>query len=73
MLAIVGHIVTAAGYRCSGDIAFGVPFSSVKAGLAAFDTIPGAGLVQLFIFIGLLETGFAYVEKDIATDAVKRF
>lgn len=65
MLAIAGHIYTAAGNRCPGDIAFGVPFSSMKAGLAAFDTIPAAGLVQLFTFIGLMETGFAYAKSDI--------
>lgn len=40
MLAVLGHIVTTAGYRCNGDIAFGVPFASVKNGLAALDTIP---------------------------------
>lgn len=44
MLAVLGHIVTSAGVRANGDIAFGVPFSSVKSGLAAFDTIP-AGIV----------------------------
>ena len=73
MLAIVGHIVTAAGYRCGGDIAYGVPFSSMKAGIAAFYTVPPAGLLQLFIFIGLLETGFSYVEKDVADDSIQRY
>jgi hypothetical protein len=72
-LAVLGHIVTSSGFRVGGDIAFGVPYSSMKAGLAAFDTIPAAGLLQIFIFIGLLETGFAYAEKDIADDSVKRF
>lgn len=47
MLAILGHLVTAAGNRLPGDIAYGVPFSSVKSGLAAFDTIPAAGSLQL--------------------------
>jgi hypothetical protein len=47
MLAIVGHLYTTAGNRLPGDIAFGVPFKSVKAGLAAFETIPTAGLLQL--------------------------
>ena len=65
MLAIAGHIYTAAGNRCPGNIAFGVPFADMKGGLAAFTTIPAAGLVQLFIFIGILETGFAYAEEDI--------
>jgi hypothetical protein len=65
MLAIVGHIYTTQGHRLDGNIAFGIPFSSMKSGLAAFDTIPAAGLVQLFIFIGILETGFTYCKADI--------
>jgi hypothetical protein len=42
------------GSRLPGDIAFGVPFASIKSGLAAFDDIPAAGnlqLVCLYIFI----------------------
>jgi hypothetical protein len=47
MLAILGHLITTAGNRLPGDIAYGVPFSSVKSGLAAFDGIPAAGSLQL--------------------------
>ena len=65
MLAIVGHIVTAAGVRLGGDIAPGLPFSSMKAGLAAFDTIPAGGLAQIILFIGALELGFGLRQKDI--------
>jgi len=65
MLAVLGHIVTAKGDRFGGDIAYGVPFSSVKAGLAAFSDIPAAGTLQLFFFIGLLELGFSSVQGDI--------
>jgi hypothetical protein len=59
---------TAAGYRCAGDIAFGVPYSGMKAGLAAFDTIPGWGIAQLVLFIGAMEIGFGTVQKDIEED-----
>eukprot|EP00601_Ochromonadales_sp_CCMP2298_P010811 CAMPEP_0173265264 /NCGR_PEP_ID=MMETSP1142-20121109/28480_1 /TAXON_ID=483371 /ORGANISM="non described non described, Strain CCMP2298" /LENGTH=198 /DNA_ID=CAMNT_0014200987 /DNA_START=17 /DNA_END=613 /DNA_ORIENTATION=+ len=65
MLAILGHMLNTAGFRMPGEIAFGVPFSSVKAGLAAFDTIPAAGLAQIFAFIGVLELGFGSVQEDI--------
>lgn len=65
MLAVLGHIVTSKGDRFPGEIAFGVPFSSVKAGLAAFDGIPSAGLLQIFFFIGLLELGFSTVQEDV--------
>lgn len=52
MLAILGHLVTAAGNRLPGEIAYGIPFSSVKAGLAAFGDIPVAGSFQLVSFSG---------------------
>jgi hypothetical protein len=62
---ILGHIVTTKGDRFPGEIAYGIPFASVKSGLAAFQTIPLAGVAQLFFFIGLLELGFDQVQKDI--------
>ena len=65
MLAVLGHIVTTKGDRFPGEIAYGVPFSSVKAGLAAFDTIPAAGIAQLFFFIGLLELGYSTRKVEI--------
>lgn len=72
MLAVLGHLVTTAGFRCSGDIAFGVPFSSVKNGLEAFNTIPAAGVWQIIGFIGLIEAGFGYQEKSIADECTAR-
>jgi hypothetical protein len=65
MLAILGHMVTTAGVRLPGDIAHGVPFASVKAGLAAFDTIPGTTIAQIIIFIGLMELGFASIQDSL--------
>ena len=72
MLAIVGHIVTTKGDRLPGDIAYGVPFSSMKAGLAVLDTIPAAGLAQIFFFIGLMEAGFSTIQKDVEAICVKK-
>ena len=68
MLAILGHLATTAGWRIGGDIAYGVPFSSIKGGLAAFDGIPAAGTLQLLLFIGLLEIGFSKVQESIESD-----
>ena len=65
MLAILGHIVTAAGVRLGGDIAPGLPFSKMKAGLAAFETIPAAGIAQIILFIGALELGYGLRQYDI--------
>ena len=66
MLAILGHIVTAAGIRLPGEIAYGLPFASCRAGLAAFEDIPAAGLVQLFLFIGAIEYGYSLRKDEIA-------
>jgi len=47
------------------DVAPGISFSSVKSGLAALDTIPAAGTLQLIAFIGILEAGFAIARKRL--------
>jgi len=72
MLAVVGHLATTAGFRCSGEIAFGLPFSSVKNGLEAFNTIPAAGIWQIIAFIGVVEFGYAYQEDAIADECTAR-
>lgn len=53
------------------DIAPGIPFSSIKSGLAAFDTIPAAGTFQLVAFIGLLEVGFGLRKEEIEAAQIK--
>merc|ERR1711871_1705693 len=70
-MGILGHLVTSAGYRLPGDIAYGIPFSSVKSGLAAFDTIPAAGTIQILFFIGLIELGYAARKDDIEAAQVE--
>ena len=53
------------------DVAPGIPFSSVKSGLAALDTIPAAGTLQLIAFIGILEAGFAIRKEEIEAAQIK--
>ena len=68
MLAVLGHLVTTAGVRLPGDIAFGTPFSSIDTGFGALfgeHAVPQQGLTQLIIFIGALDLGFTYAQKDI--------
>ena len=65
MMAVLGHIVTTRGDRLPGEIAFGVPFSSIRSGLAAFEDIPAAGLWQIVLFIGLIEYGYGYQQENI--------
>ena len=64
-LAILGHLVTTAGIRLPGEIAYGLKFADVPSGLKAFDVIPGAGLAQLIAFIGLVELGFMSRQEEI--------
>lgn len=65
MLAILGHLVTTAGFRLPGEIAYGLPFSSIPAGKAALSVIPIAGLAQIFFFIGVIEIGFGARQIEI--------
>ena len=53
MLAILGHMVTTAGFR--------VPLgpNEVKNGIATFSSLPTAGLFLTILFIGAMELGFA--------------
>eukprot|EP01036_Dinobryon_divergens_P025871 gene25871-34460_t len=71
MLAILGHLVTTAGVRNPYDIAPGIPFSSIKSGLGALESIPAAGTLQLIAFIGILEAGFAIRKEEIEAAQIK--
>ena len=64
-LAILGHIVTTAGVRLPGDIAYGLPFASIGNGLKALSDIPAAGIAQIVAFIGLIEVGYASRKDEI--------
>ena len=57
--AILGHIVTTAGYRFPGC-------EDAKAGLAVFETLDPAGLAFTFAFIGLIELGYGARKEEIA-------
>jgi len=48
MLAVLGHIVTASGYRLPGDIAPGVKFADCAAGLASIAG-PKGKIIIIFI------------------------
>jgi hypothetical protein len=65
MLAILGHLVTTAGYRLPGKIAYDLKFSDVPSGLKALDTISFAGVAQIVAFIGLIELGFNSRKEEI--------
>mmetsp|Transcript_17036 Transcript_17036/g.38510 ORF Transcript_17036/g.38510 Transcript_17036/m.38510 type:complete len:179 (+) Transcript_17036:2-538(+) len=62
MLAVLGHIVTSAGIRLPGEIAYGLPFADVPNGLKALEVVPAAGIAQIVAFVGFLELA---VMKDV--------
>ena len=63
MLAVVGYLVAEAGIRLPGNIDYsGLAFADVPNGFAAFNTISGAGIGQLVMFVGFLELA---IMKDI--------
>ena len=71
MMAVLGHIVTSAGVRLPGEIAYGVPFTSVKNGLAALESMPLAGIAQIIAFIGLIEIGYTTRQEEIEAAQLK--
>jgi hypothetical protein len=73
MLAILGHLVTTAGYRWPGEVAYGIPFAECKTGLAVFDSIPSAGIWQIVLFIGAIETGFKTCKPDVEAWCEERY
>ena len=63
MLAVVGYLVTEAGNRLPGTIDYaGLKFADIPSGLAALEVMPKAGIWQIVLFIGFLDTA---VMKDI--------
>ena len=65
MLAILGHLVTTVGYRLPGDIFPGVPFASIRTGLAAFEDLPVTTTVVIIALIGLMEVGYGTRQEEI--------
>jgi len=67
MLACLGYIVPEyfkfPGYL---SIKSGIAFDDVPNGLAALSRVPGAGLAQMVLFLGLVEKGLYEQEEDRA-------
>jgi len=63
MLGVVGYLVTAAGIRLPGLISYdGTKFSDIPSGWEGSTSVPVAGALQVFAFVGFLELA---VMKDI--------
>jgi len=56
MLAVLGHVTAAAGFRFGGMLGNGVQFADIKgSGFSALAAVPQEGLVQMFLFVAFLE------------------
>merc|ERR1719359_2076765 len=55
MAATVGWIVNEAGIVFDGNIATGVPFSSLGKGVQAWENVPDAGKLQIILAAGAIE------------------
>jgi hypothetical protein len=53
-LAVLGYIVPEL-FKFPGDIAPGIPFTSIPNGVAAIEAIPALGWIQIFFLIGYVD------------------
>ncbi|CAM9775123.1 unnamed protein product [Heterosigma akashiwo] len=69
MLAVLGHLVTTAGYRFpfTYDLA-GHKYADVPTGIKALTTLPFAGVLQTIVFIGAIEAGYARIKPTLEAE-----
>ena len=64
-LAILGHLVTTAGYRLPTSLTPGYDLSNVKAGLAALTDLPVEAVFGTILTVALIEGGYAARKDEI--------
>ena len=65
MLAILGHLVTTAGYRLPTSLTPGYDLSNTKTGLAALSELPSEVIFGTLLTVALIEGGYAARKDDI--------
>ena len=65
MLAILGHLVTTAGYRLPTSLTPGYDLSNTKAGLAALSDLPPEAIFGTLLTVACIEGGFAARKDEI--------
>jgi hypothetical protein len=65
MLAILGHLVTTAGYRIPESITPGTDFSKIPTGLAALSALPADAIFGTLLVVALIEGGYAARKEEI--------
>ena len=64
-LAILGHLVTTAGYRLPTSLTPGYDLSNTKAGLAALSDLPPEAIFGTLLTVALIEGGYAARKDEI--------
>jgi hypothetical protein len=65
MLAILGHLVTTAGYRLPTSLTPGFDLSGTKAGLAGLAELPTNVIFGTVLIVALIEGGYAARKEEI--------
>jgi prolyl-tRNA editing enzyme YbaK/EbsC (Cys-tRNA(Pro) deacylase) len=64
-LAILGHLVTTAGYRLPTSLTPGYDLSKVPTGLAALSALPAEAVFGTLLTVAVIEGGFLARQADI--------
>jgi hypothetical protein len=64
-LAILGHLVTTAGYRLPTSLTPGYDLSSTPTGLAALSALPSEAIFGTLLTVAVIEGGFLARQDDI--------
>ena len=70
-LAILGHLVTTAGYRLPTSLTPGYDLSNVKAGLAALTDLPVEAIFGTLLTVAAIEGGYAARKDEIEEAQLK--
>jgi hypothetical protein len=70
-LAILGHLVTTAGYRLPTSLTPGYDLSSTPTGLAALSALPAEAIFGTLLTVAVIEGGFLSRQDDIEEAQLK--
>jgi hypothetical protein len=70
-LAILGHLVTTAGYRLPTSLTPGYDLSSTPTGLAALSALPSEAIFGTLLTVAVIEGGFLARQDDIEEAQLK--
>ena len=70
-LAILGHLVTTAGYRLDPSLTPGYDFSTIPTGLAALSALPAEAIFGTLLTVALIEGGYAARKDEIEEAQLK--